>query len=242
MEMIIGRHGTQKINITDPTVSRQHCKLTSNNDGTFTLENLSNQGTKVDGVDVIRTTVKLDSKVQLSSTFSVTVAELLGVNASANGLAAANGEQKQVSETNGKQAHVEEKTVSIAHLRDVYKTFEDNKLRIQIEARRRANKKNFARMVPSFILTGISILVIIFGDVVGSLKSLLGIISAAALLFSALKWKNADVEDIEETSKNIREFQTKWVCPICKNPLPQIPYKAIVNKGSCNYCKIRWKE
>jgi pSer/pThr/pTyr-binding forkhead associated (FHA) protein len=106
MEMIIGRHGTQKINITDPTVSRQHCKLTSNNDGTFTLENLSNQGTKVDGVDVIRTTVKLDSKVQLSSTFSVTVAELLGVTVSTNGLAAANGEQKQVSETNGKQAHV----------------------------------------------------------------------------------------------------------------------------------------
>lgn len=40
MEIIIGRKGQQHIAITDLSVSREHCKLTSNSDGTYTLENL----------------------------------------------------------------------------------------------------------------------------------------------------------------------------------------------------------
>ena len=41
MEIIVGRKGQQKVPITDMAVSREHCKLTANPDGTFTLENLS---------------------------------------------------------------------------------------------------------------------------------------------------------------------------------------------------------
>ena len=49
MEIIIGRKGQQQITITDLSVSREHCKLTSNPDGTYTLENLSANGTFVNG-------------------------------------------------------------------------------------------------------------------------------------------------------------------------------------------------
>ena len=35
MEILVGRRGTQRTPITDPSVSREHCKLTSNADGTW---------------------------------------------------------------------------------------------------------------------------------------------------------------------------------------------------------------
>ena len=73
MEIIIGRQGTQKTPITDPTVSRKHCKVTDNGDGTYTIENLSPSGTKVDGVDILRTTVKPNSRIQLGQSFSATL-------------------------------------------------------------------------------------------------------------------------------------------------------------------------
>ena len=79
MEIIIGRQGTQKTPITDPTVSRKHCKVTDNVDGTYTIENLSPSGTKVDGVDILRTTVKPNSRIQLGQSFSATLVELIGI-------------------------------------------------------------------------------------------------------------------------------------------------------------------
>lgn len=79
MEIIIGRQGNQKTPITDPTVSRKHCKVTENGDGTYIIENLSPSGTKVDGVDILRTTAKLNSRIQLGQTFSATLVELIGV-------------------------------------------------------------------------------------------------------------------------------------------------------------------
>ncbi len=69
MEIILGRDGTQKTPITDQTVSRKHCKLTVNDDGTYTLENLSASGTKVDGQSIIRTTVNPNSRIQLGPSF-----------------------------------------------------------------------------------------------------------------------------------------------------------------------------
>ena len=57
MEIIVGRKGQQQAVITDLTVSREHCKLTDNGDGTYTVENLSANGTFVDGKNIIRTVV-----------------------------------------------------------------------------------------------------------------------------------------------------------------------------------------
>ena len=79
MEIIIGRQGNQKMQITDPTVSRKHCKVADNGDGTYTIENLSPLGTKVDGVDIIRTTIKPNSRIQMGQSFSATLVELIGV-------------------------------------------------------------------------------------------------------------------------------------------------------------------
>ena len=53
MEIIVGRKGTQRTSITDVSVSREHCKLSLNVNGTYTLENLSINGTFVDDVNVV---------------------------------------------------------------------------------------------------------------------------------------------------------------------------------------------
>ena len=63
MTIIVGRgrsKATQRIEITDPTVSREHCWLTDNGDGTWTLQNKSAQGTFVDGKQVLKTKVTKD--------------------------------------------------------------------------------------------------------------------------------------------------------------------------------------
>ena len=79
MEIIIGRQGNQKTPITDPTVSRQHCKVSDNGDGTYTVENLSSSGTKIDGMDIIRATAKPDSRIQLGQSYTATLRELIGI-------------------------------------------------------------------------------------------------------------------------------------------------------------------
>ena len=77
MEIIIGRKGTQRTPITDTTVSREHCKLTINADGTYTLENLSINGTFVNGNSIIRTVVTPDTILRLGANFSIAVRDLL---------------------------------------------------------------------------------------------------------------------------------------------------------------------
>ena len=77
MELIVGRKGQQRTPITDPSVSREHCRLTSNPDGTFTLENLSANGTYVDGKSIIRTVVTADTQITLGTGYTVRVGDLL---------------------------------------------------------------------------------------------------------------------------------------------------------------------
>ena len=81
MEIIIGRKGTQRTPITDTTVSREHCKLTINADGTYTLENLSINGTFVNGNSIIRTVVTPDTILRLGANFSIAVRDLLPLQA-----------------------------------------------------------------------------------------------------------------------------------------------------------------
>lgn len=82
MEIIVGRKGTQRALITDITVSREHCKLTSNGDGTYILENISTNGTFVNGTSVIRTVVTPETTLRLGTNFTITVRDLLPLPAS----------------------------------------------------------------------------------------------------------------------------------------------------------------
>lgn len=79
MEIIVGKKGNQKIAITDSRVSRNHCKLTEQADGSFILEDLnSTNGTFVNGSSVIKNKVNRDTIIQLGPELKIKVADLVG--------------------------------------------------------------------------------------------------------------------------------------------------------------------
>lgn len=234
MEIIIGRKGNQKTQITDPTVSREHCRVTANGDGTFTIENLSQSGTKVDGRDIIRTTAKLNSRIQLGQSFSATLAELIGAptqNRQVN-------VQKMPPETNqtaNAQNEQQAKVYNISHLRVVWENY--NQANIEIADKQRK---------VTLIRTGLGIItmcamptIFLFGTI-GYIFTGLGVIGN---IYSFAGMKNA--ESAEEKQHRQDEFDDAWVCPnpSCRRTLPAKNYKMLVrNYQSCPYCKCKYVE
>lgn len=136
MTIIVGRgrsKATQRIEITDPTVSREHCWLTDNGDGTYTLLNKSQQGTVVNGNRVMKTIVTPNTYITLSGTTTLKVADLLP-------LAAPSPAPRQAPSFAPRQApsspprpvqKPSTPTYSIAHLEAVWDDYHETLLDIQ---------------------------------------------------------------------------------------------------------------
>ena len=79
MEMIFGRHGDQRLEITEKTVSRKHCKVTLLEGGKqVEIENLSPNGTFIDGVRIEgKAVVSPHAVIGLGPFFKAKVSELL---------------------------------------------------------------------------------------------------------------------------------------------------------------------
>ncbi|MBD5324837.1 MAG: FHA domain-containing protein [Bacteroides sp.] len=235
MEIIIGRHGTQKTPITDPTVSRQHCKVTVNGDGTYVIENLSSSGTKVDGLDIIRTTVRLNSRIQLGPSFSTTLAELIGVHAPSQTSAPKNPASTEASSGATKPRTAEVKTFDISHLRQVWEDFNSTNLEMAEEQR----KTNLVRTGLG-IFTMCAMPTIFFFGPVGYALTGLGVIGN---IYSFAGMRNA--ETAEERQCRQDAFDDAWVCPNpeCGHSIIAKNYKMLVrNHQSCPYCKCKYIE
>ena len=141
MEIIVGRKGQQRTPITDPSVSREHCKLTSNMNGTYTIENLSANGTYIDGRSVIRSVVTPDTIIQLGATFKISIKELIPVTPKT-----ANQPAPKQCAADHRQKEYEEKFRRLKH---VYDKYSEEKLAIQKEA----GMNNFYRMLPMTLLS-----------------------------------------------------------------------------------------
>lgn len=236
MEIIIGRQGTQKTPITDPTVSRKHCKVTDNGDGTYTIENLSPSGTKVDGVDILRTTVKPNSRIQLGQSYSATLVELIGIpqeKTESNKQSARINHSEQASPSSKSQPDV--KTFNISHLRKVWEDYNNTNLEMA-ESQRKTN----------LVRTGLGIFTmcamptIFFFGPVGYVLTGIGVLGN---IYSFVGMKNA--ETAEERQRRQDAFDDAWVCPNpdCGHSLLAKNYKLLVrNHQSCPYCKCRYVE
>lgn len=236
MEIIIGRQGTQKTPITDPTVSRKHCKVTDNGDGTYTIENLSPSGTKVDGVDILRTTVKPSSKIQLGQSFSATLVELIGIpqtKTKSEVQYSRINHSEQQSPSPKTQPDV--KTFNIFHLRRVWEEFNNTNLEMA-ESQRKTN----------LVRTGLGIFTmcamptIFFFGPVGYVLTGIGVLGN---IYSFAGLRNA--ETAEERQQRQDAFDDAWVCPNpdCGHSLLAKNYKLLVrNHQSCPYCKCKYVE
>lgn len=235
MEIIIGRKGTQKTPITDLTVSREHCKLTVNGDGTYTIENLSQSGTKVDGRDIIRATVNLNSRIQLGQSFSATLAELIGNPASEvkSKPNASDSSPKVASQPTQQQKEV--KIFNISHLRRVWEDYNDANLEMANQQR----KVNLTRTALG-IFTMCAMPTIFFFGPVGYVLTGIGVLGN---IYSFAGMKNA--ETAEDRQRRQDAFDDAWVCPNpdCGRTLPAKNYKMLVrNHHSCPYCKCKYVE
>lgn len=238
MEIIIGRNGTQKTKITDPSVSREHCKVTVNEDGTYTIENLSQNGTKVDGQDIIRAKATLNSRIQLGQSFSATLVELLGVpsaSTKASKTTSDNPSNTSASQTSRPKPKQEVKTFNISHLRDVWENF--NQTNLEMAAKQR--QVNLTRTGLG-IFTMCAMPTIFFFGPVGYALTAVGVLGN---IYSFVGMKNAETP--EQRQQRQDEFDDAWVCPNpeCGHSIMAKNYKLLArNFQSCPYCKCKYLE
>lgn len=238
MEIIIGRQGNQKKPISEPTVSRKHCKVTKNSDGTYTVENISDYGTKVNGVSIIRTSATLDSILELGPTFKATLRELIGEPKTAP-TSSERQEAPRVSkpQQTPNQPKTEVKTYNISHLKYVWDDY-NNK---NIEAAEISRKVNLVRnggMI--FTMGGGLIAAIASLPILGSIFGGIGVLS---VIYSFAGMRKAETAKERQTRKEA--FEDAWICPNpdCGKSLMAKDYRYLVrNHQSCPYCKCKYVE
>ena len=225
--MIVGRKGQQHVAITDLSVSREHCKLTSNSDGTYTLENLSANGTYVDGRSIVRSVVTPDTIIQLGATFKIAVKELLPV--------ASKQTKNAEPQKSTVDPHQQEYEAKFRRLRNVYDKYTADKIALQKEA----GMNNFYRMLPMTLLSlvGLGAAAI---PALGNIAPVIGIVGMGLLIFSLVKSYNGSKDNPEKMEALNKQFMIDYVCPKCGNFLGYVPFEALENKSSCNFCKCKW--
>ena len=241
MEIIIGRKGNQKTPINDPTVSREHCKVTMNGDGSFTIENLSDYGTKVDGRNIIRSSVNLNSRLQLGNSFSATLVELIGNPAATQRNAGNQNASTSQSDTNSfnnqsqPKPKEEVQTFNISHLKKVWEDYNNTNIAM-------AEKQRSITLTRTGlgIFTMCAMPTIFFLGPIGYILTAIGVIGN---IYSFTGMKNA--ESPAERQHRQDAFDDAWVCPNpkCGHSLMAKNYKLLVrNFQACPYCKSKYVE
>lgn len=225
MTIIVGRgrsKATQRIEINDPTVSREHCTLTDNADGTFTLQNKSPQGTFVDGRQVIKTRVTADTIIKLSETTSVRVADLLPLKQP----------QKQPAPE-----------YSLLPLQDVWEEYHDKLLEIKSKQRTTGLLRSAS---PMFTLGSGAVATLAksmgWADAIFGLTIVMTVIGLLLMVYSFVRGLND--KSIEETEKATEDFQRKYVCPNpdCRHFMGSQSYNLIRQNKNCPWCKCKYTE
>ena len=227
MEIIVGRKGQQRAAITDLSVSREHCKLTSNADGTYLLENLSANGTYVDGRSVVRSVVTADTVIQLGATFKIIVKDLLPV--------AQQKTNPAVSQTPPVDPRQKEYELKFCQLKNVYDKYTADKIALQKEA----GKNNFFRMLPMTLLSLVGLGAVAIPGL-GEIAPVISVLGLGLLVYSLVKSYSVSTENPEKMEALNKQFMIDYVCPKCGNFLGYVPYETLANKKSCSFCKCKW--
>ena len=239
MEIIVGRKGEQSFPIMDKAVSGKHLKLTTMPDGNVQVEDLeSTNGTFIDGVRIIKKVVPRDTIVQMGSTFTFRINDVLpdvktpSVNPLGNTIS---GETRIVPPTPAKPEYDEEIIRKFQYLESVWNQYQEEKINLQ----KNNASKGFLRMLPMFVLGGLGYLI----SCIPELAQFRAAITLAGLgigiIITWISYKSATSLP-EQMEKLNQQFQIDYVCPKCKQFLGFTPFEGLKNRGQCSACKSKW--
>lgn len=228
MEIIVGKKGNQRIPITDSKVSRNHCKLTEQPDGSFLLEDLnSTNGTFVNGNKIIKTRVTRDTILQLGPEFKVKVSDLVGPTTVVPPRINPPIIPPQPTEP--------DYTAAFNRLQAVYERYSRDKVALLKDER----KKNQLRSLPMFIVGIVSMLLYII-PALAPFRIFIVIIATFFAGWGAKVAFGTSVEFPEKMEALTRQFKIDYVCPKCGNFLGEVPFENLRNKKVCGICHCRW--
>lgn len=196
------------------TVSRKHCKVTIDDTGKVSLEDITeNNFTFVNGVDCkVKSNIGVHDVIELGSS-----RYLLDLDAILKSMSS-------------KQAF------SVKHLEAVYDRYQKDKLDMQV----RQGKMNAISALPGILsMTSIGIAVFLPSARV----IMIAFAAVFALVFALIRYKNASKTPLK-TRNIEESFREKYVCPnpACNRFLGATPYKELIRNRSCPYCKAQFFE
>lgn len=244
MEIIVGRRGDQGFPITDRAVSGKHLKLTALPNGKVQVEDLgSTNGTFVDGVRIIQKVVDRSTVIQMGSTFTFRVSDVLpevSTPASARPApkpapASPTGVHGAAPQTPPQQEFDPEFVRQFEKLESVWNKYQQDKIALQ-----KSNaSKGFLRMMPMFVLGALGYLI----SCMPELATFRTAITLAGLgIGIIITWisYSSHTSLPEQMEKLNQQFQIDYVCPKCKQFLGFTPYEGLKNRGQCLSCKRKW--
>lgn len=196
------------------TVSRRHCKISVDDNGTISLEDITeNNFTLVNGVDTkIKKEIGIQDIIELGpSRYILDLDSILKVILS-------------------------KQSFSIKHLEGVYDNYQQEKLQMQVKQ----GKMNAISALPGILsMTSIGIAVFLPSARV----IMIAFAAIFALVFALIRYKNASKAPLKTRSIE-ESFREKYVCPnpACNRFLGTIPYKELLKNRACPYCKAKFFE
>lgn len=232
MDAIIGRDGTtSQLNVavnqkiyrfftqgSVPTdVSRQHCIITTNDDGSYTIRNIkTSNATYVNGVEIEEMTVTDADRIELGrSRYLLNLRHIMG---------------KILPQQNDLPEF------DITPLQKIWDDYNDNDMRLQ----KRQKRVSLLASVPM----GLSMLGGIVSTFDTTLRPYAVIFTIIALIVLSYGIYKRYSDDTSEKRQNLKiDFQLKYACPNpkCRHSLSNTPYPVLLNKGKCPYCKAKYK-
>ena len=243
IEIVIGRDGnTSQLKLSvgqqsklfggqgsvPQTVSRQHCSLTVNDNGSYTLKNLKLQNiTFVNGQQVDTKIIKENDTIEL-------------------------GPDKYLVSWNTLKSFLPAKAevVSIAPLKKVWDHYQWENEQVEIRKQKLAIKKQKQQLLRG--LTGVFIpMAILLSYYAGGrdnpmfivLYSIPGIITLLLTIiqyFGIKEDKRIAVTDREQKKERDLRFRRDYSCPKCGKYL-NMPFDVLVRYDSCPYCRVKFK-
>ena len=245
MEIIIGRRGEQSFPIMDKAVSGKHLKLTTMPDGNVQVEDLgSTNGTFIDGVRIIKKVVSRNTIVQMGSTFTFRVNDVLpevktpSANPSGNTI---NGGTRimpptpPTPPTPPKPEYDEEILRKFQNLESVWNKYQEEKINLQ----KNNASKGFLRMLPMFVLGGLGYLISCIPELADFRTAITLAGLGIGIIITWISYKSATSLP-EQMEKLNQQFQIDYVCPKCKQFLGFTPFEGLKNRGQCSACKSKW--